>query len=317
MNVMDNLVYCLNATVPIFGMMLLGILFRWMGLFSQDFADKISNFVFKIGLPLMLFEDLSQSDFFAVWDGTLVLFCFFSSLASIVIAVVCSRGIKDVSKGGEFIQGAYRSSIALLGVAFLQNIYGNAEAAAMVIIGAVPLYNMVAVIVLEVTRPEGGALSGNMVRKTLKGIVTNPIIIAIVVGVAWSLLSIPQPSIMVSMVSSVSNTATPLGLMALGATFQLDKVLGEWKGTVVAVFLKLVGFAALFIPVAVALGLRDDKLVSVVAMLAGPTTVTAFVMARGMGHEGTLSTATVMLSTLCSGFTLTLWLYILRSMALI
>ena len=81
-----------------------------------------------------------------------------------------------------------------------------------------------------------------------------------------------------------------------------------------ATVLKLVGFAALFIPMAVALGFREDKLVSILTMLASPTTVSSFVMARSMGHEGTLSSSVVMLTTLCSAFTLTAWLYVLKTM---
>ena len=105
--------------------------------------------------------------------------------------------------------------------------------------------------------------------------------------------------------------------MALGASFDLKKALGRWKPAVAATAVKLVVLAAVFLPAAVAMGARDDKLVAALAMLASPTTVSSFVMARSMGHEGTLTSSTVMLTTLFSIFTLTLWLYILRTMGLI
>lgn len=66
---LENLAYCLNATAPIFLLMLLGLVFRRLGFFSQAFADKLNDFVFKVGLPVMLFKDLVESDFFTVWDG--------------------------------------------------------------------------------------------------------------------------------------------------------------------------------------------------------------------------------------------------------
>ena len=81
--------------------------------------------------------------------------------------------------------------------------------------------------------------------------------------------------------------------------------------------MKLVLLAALFLPIAVAMGVRDDKLVAALAMLASPTTVSSFVMARSMGHEGTLTASTVMLTTILSAFTFTGWLYLLRQLALI
>ena len=314
--VTENLIYCLNATVPIFLLMLLGLFFRKIGLFNEQFASKLNSFVFTVGLPVMLFKDLAGSDFFAVWDGTFVLFCFLSTLASIAITVAVSLLLRERPLRGEFVQAGYRSSVALLGVAFLENLYGTAGAASLVIIGAVPLYNVAAVVALTFTSPSQGKLDRKAVVKALKGIATNPIILGIIVGIVWSLLQIPQPVILQKTVSSVSATATPLGLMALGASFDLKRALGRWKPSAAATFLKLVGFAALFIPIAVALGFREDKLVSALAMLASPTTVSGFVMARNMGHEGTLSSSVVMLTALCSAFTLTAWLYILKTMGL-
>lgn len=211
----------------------------------------------------------------------------------------------------------YRSSIALLGAAFLENLYGTAGAASLVIIGAVPLYNVVAVTVLSLTSPQQSGLNRAALKKALKGIVTNPIILGIAAGLVWTLLDIPQPQILQKTVSSLSATATPLGLMALGTSFDLKKALGRWKPAFAATAVKLVLLAALFLPIAVAMGVRDDKLVAALAMLASPTTVSSFVMARSMGHEGTLTASTVMLTTFFSILTLTLWLYLLRTLGLI
>lgn len=314
---LDNLIYCLNATVPIFLLMLLGVGLRQIGFLDQAQADKISSLVFKVSLPVMLFKDLVESDFFAVWDLNFVLFCFFSTLLTIFIVFLASKAIKGRGARGEFIQASYRSSIALLGAAFLENIYGNAGAASLVIIGAVPLYNVAAVVVLSLTSPDQKGLDRAAMKKALKGIVTNPIILGIVVGMVWTLLRLPFPTILQKTVSSVSATATPLGLMALGASFDWKKAVGNWKPAAVATLFKLVVFVALLMPVVVAMGVRDDKLVAALAMLGSPTTVSCFVMARAMGHEGTLTSSTVMLTTFFSAFTLTLWLYLFRTLGMV
>ena len=98
-------------------------------------------------------------------------------------------------------------------------------------------------------------------------------------------------------------------------------VIGLAAGTVTmsvaAVFIKLIGFCALFLPAAVALGFRESELVAILVMLGSATTVSCFVMAKNMGHEGVLTSSVVMLTTLFSGFTLTGWIYLLRSFALI
>ena len=73
----------------------------------------------------------------------------------------------------------------------------------------------------------------------------------------------------------------------------------------------------LFLPLAVRMGYVQDKLVAILVMLGSPTTVSCFVMAKSMGHEGTLSSSTVMITTFFSAFTLTFWLYVLRVMGLV
>lgn len=314
---MDNLVFSLNATVPIFLMMVLGLFFNKIGWMDEEFANKMNKFVFRIPLPVLLFGDLAVVDIKEAWDTKFVIFCFIITLISITIAIGISCLLKDRNIQGEFIQVAYRSSAALLGIAFIQNIYGNSGQAPLMIIGSVPLYNIMAVVVLAFFQPGQSGIDGVVLKKTLKGIVTNPIILGIVAGLLWSLLGIPIPKILNKTVSSIGATATPLGLMAMGATFNFRQALGKKKPVFAAAFLKLVGWCALFLPLGVALGFRQEELVAILIMLGSATTVSSFVMARNMGHEGVLSSGVVMLTTLLSGFTITGWLWILRSFGLI
>lgn len=314
---MENLIFSLNATVPVFLMMLLGLVFRKAGWIDDVFSSKMNQFVFRVPLPLLVFSDLASVDFDKVWNMKFILFCFFVTVLSIGISVAISYLWKDKSIQGEFVQASYRSSAALLGIAFIQNIYGTSGMAPLMIIGSVPLYNVMAVLVLSLFRPGQKGLDRKVLKKTLKGIVTNPIIIGIVAGLLWSALKIPMPHIAEKTVSSVAGVATPMGLMAMGATFDIRKAFAKVKPSVVAALIKLVGYAGVFLPVAVWMGFRKEELVAILVMLGSATTVSSFVMAKNMGHEGTLTSSTVMLTTLFSAFTLTGWLYILRSFALI
>ena len=246
-----------------------------------------------------------------------VLFCFSVTLISIALAAAVSFLWRDRSIRGEFIQAAYRSSAALLGIAFIQNIYGDAGMAPLMIIGSVPLYNVMAVVVLSFFRPERKKLDKEVWLATLKGIVTNPIILGIAAGLLWSALRLPMPSILEKTVSDIGATATPLGLMAMGASFDLKKAFGKAKPAAAAAVMKLVVFAALFLPLAVWLGFRREELVAILVMLSSATTVSCYVMARNMGHEGVLTSSVVMLTTLFSAFTLTGWLYILRTTGMV
>ena len=314
---MKNLIFSLNATVPVFLLMALGFLFRKLGWLDEVFASKMNQFVFLVPLPLLVFEDLASVDFQKVWNLKFVLFCFFVTLASIALAGILSLLWKDRGIRGEFIQASYRSSAALLGIAFIQNIYGNAGMAPVMIIGSVPLYNIMAVVVLSFFKPGQNDMDKALLKKTLTGIITNPIIIGIAAGLLWSALKLPLPVILHKAVSSIGGVATPMGLMAMGATFDIKKAFGKIKPTVIAVFIKLVGFVAVFMPLAVAIGFRREKLIAILVMLGSATTVSSYVMAKNMGHEGVVSSSVVMLTTMCSAFTLTGWLFIMKCFGLV
>ena len=314
---MENLVFSLNATVPVFLMMLLGLLFRKLGWIDEVFASKMNKFVFLIPLPVKVFLDLATVDFAKAWNAKFVLFCFGVTVLSIAIVILISFVWKDRAIRGEFIQSSYRSSAALLGIAFIQNIYGNSGMAPMMIIGSVPLYNIMAVVVLSFFGRDKKGMDKKLLLKTLKGIVTNPIIIGIVIGLLWSALSIPMPNILEKTASNVAAVATPMGLMAMGATFDIKKAFGKIKPAVTATCLKLVGLSAIFLPIAILFGFRDSELVAILVMLGSATTVSCFVMAKNMEHEGVLSSSVVMLTTMFSAFTLTGWLYVLKSLMLI
>lgn len=314
---MENLIFSLNATVPVFLMMVLGYLFHKIGWMDDEFASKMNRFVFRVPLPVLLFGDLAAVDFARVWNMKFVMFCFGVTVISIAVSAGISFLWKDRSIQGEFIQASYRSSAAILGIAFIQNIYGAAGMAPLMIIGSVPLYNVMAVLVLSLFRPGQRGVGRDVLKTTLRGVVANPIIIGIAAGLLWSALRLPMPQIMGKMISSVGGVTTPMGLMAMGAAFDLRKAFARVKPAVTAAFIKLIGFCAVFLPAAVRLGFREEELVAILVMLGSATTVTCFVMAKNMGHEGVLSSSVVMLTTLFSAFTLTGWLYLLRSTGLI
>ncbi|MDO4443254.1 MAG: AEC family transporter [Slackia sp.] len=315
---MDDLVFSLNATMPVFLLMVFGMILRRLRVIDDVFASCMNAFVFHVALPVLLFGDISSIDFGTGWDGRFVAACFAITLASIAIVWMLSFAIRKKGLRGEFIQSAYRSSAALLGVALMQNMYGSSEMAALMIVGAVPLYNIVAVVALTAMKPEGKQDDARtLVKRSLRGIVANPIIAGIAAGFVFALSGLPMPPIAQSLIGSIGGLATPLGLIAMGAMFDLRRAAGQIGPAAAASLIKLVGLAALFLPVAVACGFRGEELATIAVMLGSPTTVSCFVMARSFGHEGVLSSTATMLTTLGSAFTLTGILFILRTLAIV
>ena len=151
---MSNFVFSLNTTMPVFLMMVLGFFLRRIGLIDDGFASKLNKLVFNITLPVLLFHQLGTTDFVHAWDSRFVLFCFVVTAVTIALVWFLSSWIKSLPERGEFVQAAYRSSAAILGIAYMQNMYGDASMAPLMIIGSVPLYNILAVIVPESLTPE-------------------------------------------------------------------------------------------------------------------------------------------------------------------
>ncbi len=321
---MENLIFSLNATVPIFALMVLGYFFKKIKMIDDNASAFMNKFVFKVALPVLVFEDLATQDFAGTFDGKFVLFCFLvTSLSIVLISVFSKFVVKDRGLRGEFIQGSYRSSAALLGIAFIHNIYGDAAVGMgpLMILGSVPLYNIFAVTVLTLTADDmentEGKPTGDLVKKTLRGIITNPIIIGIVLGLLWSVIRIPIPEMAGDIISDIAGLATPLGLMSMGASFDIEKAKGEIKPALIAAFIKLFLLVAIFLPIAVNLGFAGEQIIAILVMLGSATTVSCFIMAKSMGHEGTLSSSIIMITTFGCSFSLTFWLFILKTMRVI
>lgn len=314
-----HLIFSLNATMPVFLLMALGIILRRIGVVDAAFASRLNMFVFCVALPVLLFRDISSVDLAQEWDARFVLDCALITLASIVFACAASAFVKSRATRGEFIQGAYRSSVAILGVALMQNIYGSSQAAAMMIIGVVPLYNAAAVVILAVCADDSRAKRKGaraMLLGVTRDIVTNPIIVGIAAGLLWAALRLPMPEAAGKAVDAVAGLATPLGLVAMGAMADFRRMREEAGASLGASVIKLFGLCAVFLPVCVALGYRGEELMALLFMLGSAATVSSFVMARNMGYEGAVSSAIVMITTLGSVFSLTVWIYLLRCLGL-
>ena len=133
----------------------------------------------------------------------------------------------------------------------------------------------------------------------------------------WSLLHLPMPAILETSVNNLGKTATPLGLMAMGGALKFGKAFARPKPLIACTFLKLAGYEAVFLPIAVMLGFSHDMLVAIIIMLGSATTVSCYIMAKNMNYDGAFTSGVVMTTTLFSSFTMTIWLYICRSLGLI
>lgn len=316
---MDSFIYSLNATIPIFAVMVLGRFFKQIGLIDDHFAAVANRFVFKVCLPCMLYLDLADTDIRHHFDLKYVGYCFVVTLISILGTWFLARRLmQDKTSVGAFVQGSYRSSAAILGVAFIQNIYGTSGMAPLMIIGSVPLYNIFAVMILTLESNDAQTAGDkSQIKKAFVNILKNPIIIGIALGLFASLINLRLPNIVNKTIHNLSVMTSPLALIAIGVSFEGKKALAKLRPTAAASALKLCGWAALFLPLAVWLGFRDQKLIAILIMLASPCTPTSYIMARNMNGDSVLASSIVVTTTLFSSVTLTFWIFLLRTLCLI
>ena len=242
---MSNLLFSLNVTFPIFLVMVLGYFLRQIGMLDERFVTVANKFNFTITLPFMLFRDICSVNIREVFDLKYVLFCALASTGCFwLIWGGTKLFLKDRSLRGAFVQASFRSSAAVMGLAFIQNIYGTSAMGPLMIIGAVPLYNIFSVIVLTFeAEPEEGTETKRdigKIRKACVNIIKNPIILAILLGLIVALIGIDFPTMIHATIDNVAKMATPLALLALGAGFEGKKALAKMKPTLWAAFIKLV-----------------------------------------------------------------------------
>lgn len=316
---LENFIYSINVTIPIFLVMVLGYFLRRRGMLNENFVNVANKFNFDVTLPFMVFRDIAAVDIRSVFDLKYVLFCAIaSSVCFWVVWGLAKLFMKDKSLIGAFVQASFRSSAAVMGLAFISNLYGPSAMGPLMIIGAVPLYNIYSVLVLTFeAEDDGTGRDTGKLKEACVNILKNPIIISIVLGLIVSLCKLDFPVLVDNTIDNVAKMATPLALITLGAGFEGREALAKMKPTLWAAFIKLIGQAAIFIPIAIAIGFTGEKLIAIMVMLAAPATPSCYIMAKNMKNDGVLTASIIVTTTLLAAFTLTGWIFILRSMGYI
>ena len=314
---MSSLLFSLEATIPIFLVIVLGYILMRVGFFNKEFVKIADKYVFKVALPVLLFKQIATVDINDCFDIRFVLFCMITT--TVIFAVIWMGArlfLKDKSMVGAFTQASARGSAAILGIAFIENIYGSSGMGPLMIVSAVPLYNIYSVIILTFSARNRENGKG-AIKSALLGVIKNPIIIGIFLGLPFSIMGIRIPAIPLKAITSVAQTATPVALLVVGAGFEGRKAIAKIGPSIVATFIKLVVLPLAFLPLAVKLGFRNEALIAIIVMLGSPTTVTCYIMAKNMDNDEVLSSSIVVLATLFSSFTLTGLVFLMKYLGLI
>lgn len=191
----NDFMFSVGAILPVFGVMVLGFLLRRRGFLTQGFCQTGNRLVFNLCLPAMLLRQIASMGGVRAADGSFLLYAFAATLAGVLAVWLPAHFfMKDKTQVGAFAQGAFRGNTALLGAALLQSICGSQAYAPLIILAAVPVYNVLSVVVLSLEAGGGGTLDRARVLGALKQVARNPILLGILAGMPFALLGIPIPA---------------------------------------------------------------------------------------------------------------------------
>ncbi|MDC0612624.1 AEC family transporter [Vibrio sp.] len=314
---LQQFIFSTQVTGPICLMLFLGMLFKRIRLIDDHFIEVASRLVFKVTLPVLLFLSIIGSDHNFLKGSELVLFGIAANVVFFIVAWVVLKFIQPNNPDLDVIvQGAYRGNTAIVGLAYVANLYGNEGIAhaALFVAGQTLLFNIQAVILLS-PKTEGVGLKA--LGTVFKSITKNPLIIAIIAGVIFSQLPISLPSIAMNAGQYFAHMTLPLALICAGGSLDL-RAFGNDKTSVwLSTVMKLIA-CPIFITLAAYLyGFRNEELAIILLTSTTPAAAASYVMARGMGRNHVMAANIIVVTTILSLFTTTVGVFLLTKYQLI
>lgn len=312
---MQSFIIALNAVLPFLIYIAFGYGVRTSGLVDENFMNTLNKVIFRAFFPILMFNNLYKVEGGFTLDERLVALAVVSLFVLVAMLIwIIPRIIKENPVRGVVIQAIYRSNFVLFGLPLTVSLFGDAGApvAALMVAIVIPLYNVTAIVVLEMFN--GGRVSPKVL---IKNVCTNPLILGAAVGFLFFILRIKLPGSVAETVSQFSNLTTPLALFVLGGTLHFSAIRSNLKYIAPAMFLKLFVLPAVITVIATVLGFGNLERFVIFTMFGTPVATASYSMAQNMGGDGELAGQFVVVSTAASVFTIFLWVFLFKSIGII
>lgn len=299
---MNILFFVFEGVFPVFLLIIIGAILKNRKVIGPEFSKGASMVCFKLALPALAFTKIATLDFSQVFVLKEILIMGGLTLLVTSISALISIKFSDITQKGAFIQGTFRGNIVIIAIALTMNLYGEAMAAraAMILAFMLPLFNILAVIVL--TLPLHGLNAKGML-KSLKSIATNPIIIGVVAAMFFSFFRVPVPSILDKLLGYLADLALPLALINIGGSLSSQGLREKGKKALGSSLIKIVFFPVLGVIIFYTIGYRQDELGMIFLITGAPASVSSHIMADAMHNDGDLAALIVMISTALASIT--------------
>ena len=311
---LSNFIIALEAVLPMFILMAIGVAVKETKLMEPPEIKKMNHMVFVVFFPAMMFHSLYGKDLGEAFNGKLLAFGVIAVLVIYAVAMAVTFAVeKNPKSRGAMIQGLYRSNFVIMGLPIAVNLLGreNLGVTAMMVAVIVPMYNVMAVITLELFRG-GNPSPSEIVRKVL----TNPLILGAMAGLATVIFKIRLPGMLEDVISDMAAVTTPLALVILGSSIDFKEMGNRGKNLFICVIGRLVVIPAVGLCAAALCGFRGIEFVTLLAMFASPAAVSSFTMAQSMDSDGQLAGEIVIFTTAFASFTMFLWIFLFKNLGM-
>ena len=308
----STFMFAAGVTLPVCVMMLAGVGFKRWKVIDDHFISTSSKFIFNFCMPALLFTSMLEISPETLFDTSMALYTVIASILSFITAwLVSFKVVKHSTDRGVFVQGAARGNLAIIGLALVGNMYGDAGIAPMSLVMAllIPIYNIVSVFFLSFYAQGSVSFSWQGV---VKDIVKNPLIIGVFSGLAFALSGLEMPQIAENVIRYFSSITLPLALINIGGTLSLKALSETSTASVWGTLHKLCLMPLIFVPPGMLLGFSGMELGIIYLAISCPTAAASFVMAKAVGGNAALAANIMVMTTLGSLPATSVGIFILR-----
>ena len=313
---MQSILLSLNVMLPVFLTIMLGTFLQKIGILPRRMIRDLNRLCFKCLLPIMLFNNVRETDFRQSFELPLIAYAVLTILLLFIVLVkLVPKLVEKPEQQSVVIQGIYRSNYVILGIPIVGNIYAGESIATITMLIAiiVPMFNLLAVYLFERFNGE----NRHNPAKMALGIAKNPLIIATALGMLYVVSGIQFPDFFNKTLTDLGDATIPIALMILGADLDLKLENTHVPYLTATVLGKVLLVPLLFLPPAILLGFRGQALASLLTMYASPAAISGYIMAQNENADSHLAGQNVVLTSVISCFTLFIFIAVLKELNLL
>ncbi|NLY35775.1 MAG: AEC family transporter [Tissierellia bacterium] len=312
---MNNLIDTFVTIFPLVLYMLVGVGVKKAKILDDSAMQQINSLVFRLFLPLSIFNNIYSSELGDVNPGPVVLYALIFNVVLFILAwIYFARFEKIRARRGVMIQASFRSNFVLFGMSLSMLLLDGTGTGIIEILLAViiPLFNVMAVLALQYYGEEKTSPA-----KILRGILVNPLIIAVLIGLLVKTGGIVIPSYLKGPIASMGEIASPLALIVLAGQFNFHQSADYMSELIIGVSVRLIIVPVLALLGAILLGFRGEVLIAYLALFASPLAVSSYTMAQQIGGDHELAGQVLVYTTVFCSFTIFAFIFFLKQFAFI